>query len=50
MDLSAQYRPAKNLRFALNANNIFDQTYKTIPDGLSFGAPRNIMATVRYDF
>ena len=50
VDLSAQYRPAKNLRFALNANNIFDQTYKTIPDGLSFGAPRNIMATVRYDF
>ena len=50
VDLSAQYRPAKNLRFALNANNIFDQTYKTIPDGLSFGAPRSIMATVRYDF
>lgn len=50
VDLSAQYRPSKNLRFALNANNIFDQTYKTIPDGLSFGAPRNIMATVRYDF
>mgnify|MGYP000076785854 FL=1 len=50
VDLSAQYRPSKNLRFALNANNIFDQTYKTIPDGLSFGAPRSIMATVRYDF
>ena len=50
VDLSAQYRPSKNLRFALNANNIFDQTYKTIPDGLSFGAPRGIMATVRYDF
>ena len=50
VDLSAQYRPAKNLRFALNANNIFNQTYKTIPDGLSFGAPRSIMATVRYDF
>ena len=50
MDLMAQYRPTKNLRFTLNANNLFDQKYKTIPDALSFGAPRHVMATFRYEF
>ena len=41
---------AENLRFTLNANNLFDQKYKTIPDALSFGAPRHVMATFRYEF
>jgi len=40
----------KKLRFTLNANNLFDQKYKTIPDALSFGAPRHVMATFRYEF
>ncbi|WP_314775146.1 TonB-dependent siderophore receptor [Cardiobacterium hominis] len=50
VDLMAQYRPTKKLRFTLNANNLFDQKYKTIPDALSFGAPRHVMATFRYEF
>ena len=50
VDLMAQYRPTKNLRFTLNANNLFDQKYKTIPDALSSGAPRHVMATFRYEF
>ena len=50
VDLMTQYRPTKNLRFTLNANNLFDQKYKTIPDALSFGAPRHVMATFRYEF
>lgn len=50
VDLMAQYRPVKNLRIGLHANNLFNQEYRTVPNMLSYGAPRSIMATFRYEF
>ena len=48
--IMAQYRPMKNLRIGLHANNLFNQEYRTVPNMLSYGAPRSIMATFRYEF
>ena len=50
VDLMAQYRTVKKLRIGLHANNLFNQEYRTVPNMLSYGAPRSIMATFRYEF
>lgn len=50
LDLMAAYRPQKNLQIGIHANNITNTAYKTTPNIYSYGAPRNIMATIRYDY
>ena len=46
----AAYRPQKNLQIGIHANTITKTAYKTTPNMYSYGAPRNIMATIRYDY
>lgn len=49
-DLMARYRLNRHLSLKLNANNITDKHYKVAPSSHSYGAPRNFMASIRYDF
>ena len=50
VNLSARYRFDRHLSVRVNLGNVFDKRYRTSASSLSFGAPRNIMATLRYDF
>ena len=46
----ARYRVNDNLQFGINANNIFNSKYRTAIGSQAYGAPRHIMATLRYEF
>ena len=50
VDLMASYQISKNLRLRLNADNIFNKKYKTMPDIHVYGTPRSFTASVRYTF
>ena len=50
VDLMASYQIGKNLRLRLNADNIFNKKYKTMPDIHVYGTPRSFTASVRYTF
>ena len=50
VDLMARYRVNDNLQFGINANNIFNSKYRVSLGYHNYGAPRHIMATLRYEF
>ena len=50
LDLMARYRVNDNLQFGINANNIFNSKYRVSLGYHNYGAPRHIMATLRYEF
>ena len=52
-DLMARYEVTDNLSATLNLNNVFDKRYYSVWDVFqtySWGEPRNIMLTTRYNF
>lgn len=49
-DLMLGYRFTGNLSLMLNIENLFDKAYRTNLYEHTYGAPRNINATLRYDF
>lgn len=53
VDLMARYQISENLSAMLNVNNVLDKKYITIMDFYSvysWGEPRNVTASVRWDF
>ncbi|WP_437880193.1 TonB-dependent siderophore receptor [Pseudomonas sp. LRF_L74] len=53
VDVMARYQVTDNLSATLNVNNLLDKKYLTIMDFYSvysWGEPRNVMLTTRYDF
>ncbi|KAF1069103.1 MAG: Ferric-pseudobactin BN7/BN8 receptor [Pseudomonas citronellolis] len=51
VNLMARYAVTDQLSVALNVNNLFDRSYYTYADSWSvYGAPRNLMTSLRYDF
>ncbi|GGJ96718.1 TonB-dependent siderophore receptor [Pseudomonas matsuisoli] len=52
-DLMGRYQVTENLSATVNLNNVFDKKYYTmwdVYDTYSWGDPRNVMLTTRYDF
>jgi len=53
VDLLGRYRATRNLTVSVNVNNLFDKEYYTQIGTFSqyqYGAPRNVSASLRYDF
>lgn len=53
VDLMARYRFNEHLSATLNMNNVLDQKYYTnvgFYNSVSYGDPRNVMVTTRWDF
>jgi len=53
IDLMASYRINKNLTASINLNNAFDKKYytmMTLYDVYSWGEPRSVNGSLRYDF
>ncbi|SUO94287.1 TonB-dependent siderophore receptor [Suttonella ornithocola] len=50
VDLNAHYQPNQKFGIGLHLHNLFDQRYRTQPDRHSYGEPRSIFATLRYQF
>ena len=50
VDLMARYAVNEHLSLALNLNNAFDKEYRIQPDRHNYGAPRNLYATLKYQF
>ncbi|KAF1065802.1 MAG: Ferripyoverdine receptor [Pseudomonas citronellolis] len=53
VDLMARYQISENLSATVNLNNLFDKTYYTnvgFYNSVSYGDPRNVMLTTRWDF
>ncbi|MCL2894378.1 TonB-dependent siderophore receptor [Brenneria tiliae] len=50
VDLMAQYRITSALTARLNVQNLFDKTYYVTPRRDMYGAPRNVMFTLNYQF
>lgn len=50
VDLMARYQFNRNLDLAINVDNLFDRHYRLATSSHTYGAPRNIMANVRYRF
>lgn len=53
VDVMARYQVSENLSTSLNVNNLLDKKYLTIMDFYSvysWGEPRNLSASVRWDF
>ncbi|MEM8988092.1 MAG: TonB-dependent receptor [Pseudomonadota bacterium] len=53
VDALVSYDFTDNLQFQLNARNLFNEKYITYPqinNGNSFGAPRQIIGTISFDF
>jgi outer membrane receptor for ferric coprogen and ferric-rhodotorulic acid len=52
VNLMARYRFNEHLSTTLNLNNLFDQKYYSGFSGSwgHYGAPRNLMANLRYEF
>lgn len=50
VNLMARYRLTPQAELSVNMNNIFDKTYRLATSSHTYGAPRNLMATLRYRF
>jgi outer membrane receptor for ferric coprogen and ferric-rhodotorulic acid len=50
VDLMARYAFTPRLSLAVNLNNVFDKTYRVTISQHTYGAPRNLSATLRYTF
>lgn len=53
VDLMARYQISEQLSATLNVNNVFDKAYFTnigFYNSASYGDPRNVMVTTRWDF
>ncbi len=53
VNLMARYRLSPQLQAQLNVNNVFDEEYYSqigFYSQLAYGAPRNVTASLRYDF
>ncbi len=50
VDLMANYRFNRQLGVRLNIGNLFDEEYLTAAGSLGYGAPRNAMLSLKYDF
>ena len=51
VNLMGRYQVNDHVSVALNVNNLFDRTYYSYADNWSvYGAPRNLMTSLRYDF
>jgi len=50
VNLMARYAFSKQLGLTVNLNNVFDKAYRTDLSGHNYGAPRNIVATLKYKF
>lgn len=50
VNLMASYAFNKHLRLSLNLGNVFDKSYRTLPGYHVYGAPRNIHASLKYQF
>ncbi|MDM0035044.1 TonB-dependent siderophore receptor [Variovorax sp. J22P271] len=50
VDLMARYPVSKNLSIAVALNNVFDKKYYTSTSSSFYGAPRNVMVTLRGSF
>lgn len=50
VDLMARYAITPRADLTVNFNNIFDKTYRLAYSSHTYGAPRNVMASLRYQF
>ncbi len=50
VNLMARYAFSKQVALTVNLNNVFDKVYRTDMSGHNYGAPRNIYATLKYQF
>lgn len=50
VDLMARYALTPRADLTVNFNNIFDKTYRLAYSSHTYGAPRNVMASLRYQF
>ncbi|MFT4233994.1 MAG: TonB-dependent receptor, partial [Microbacterium sp.] len=50
VNLMARYAFNKHLSLAVQLNNVFDKTYRSATDLHYYGAPRNLYATLKYQF
>lgn len=50
VDLMARYQFSRHLDVSVNVDNVFDKRYRLATSSHTYGAPRNIMATMRYRF
>ncbi|WP_211249641.1 TonB-dependent siderophore receptor [Microvirgula aerodenitrificans] len=50
LDLMARYRFSRQLSASLNLNNVFDKKYYSTSSSSFYGAPFNVMASVKYTF
>lgn len=50
VDLMARYAMTPRADLTVNFNNIFDKTYRLAYSSHTYGAPRNVMASLRYQF
>lgn len=50
VDLMARYAMTPRADLIVNFNNIFDKTYRLAYSSHTYGAPRNVMASLRYQF
>ncbi|MDV2115467.1 TonB-dependent siderophore receptor [Alcaligenes faecalis] len=50
VDLMARYAFTPRADLTVNFNNIFDKTYRLAYSSHTYGAPRNVMASLRYRF
>jgi len=50
VNLMARYAFDRHLSLALHLNNVLDKSYRTVVWGHTYGAPRNLYATLKYQF
>ncbi len=50
VNLMSRYRINRNLSVTVNLNNLFDTVYRVDETGHDYGAPRNLHATLKYQF
>lgn len=50
VNLMGSYQFNKHVDLTVNINNLFDKTYRVQTDYRDYGAPRNFLATLRYQF
>lgn len=50
VNLMARYEFTEQLSLTANVNNLFDEDYRTDLNNHDYGAPRNVLATLKYKF
>ena len=50
VNLMTRYQVTPQLSASVNVSNLFDRHYLTTTAGGIYGAPRNVMTTLRYNF